>query len=1055
MAILLMVGMLPGMAASEPLDRREEFICGVTDLSGAGADFQENPLFVQRDTLGYLWFFGDLSAYRYNGLNYKSFSYQDLFGTDSFGKWGILRGVLRLPGGYIGCHFGSSRSGRFVSDTLCAFNPVSLRPVESGQLPKKNINECLFEFSIQQGEGMWEHWILNDTVHGTWRVAKPVGAGDSLKTIYRAPDGWSIRPLFSAPETGDFFLLQPMEPTVEFGPIGTVHCALGECVTSWDDFAYTRAVDPLRKHQNQNMWFDSDGSFLTVVYRHESHPPYDREPFWVHKRDGALFSDDINWSSFLDLKQGFRGSEVRYHAGSQLIWVLNSNQLRVFNRSGEMLANEILPVSEEFTLGLHDLYFLNAHEAIFLSVFGILHVSLRQNPFDYQTLEDSQKGFNLGCRSMVSWNRDTILLRTDASGIYGFLNGPIRLLFPDAKGCGGMLVDDQMLTFTSDDLLLQMRDWDSASIDTLAKFGSRTTTWRLNRGKEGTLYVLRRGLGVWRSGQGLEAFEKGWNDAYEALEWRSKVLVPGSAGLFCYDDVTSKWGPASDLYPALSTIRTACHAILEDSNGKIWISTKGQGLGCWDPSTESPIQWLGTEEGMPSNTIYGALEDDKGRIWASTNAGLIRFNPMDGNLQVFGIRSGLSETEFNRTSYLKHLDGTMHFGAIAGVISFDPASIGDQSSAMTSRLVVDRILQHNRESRGIIEVTSDYRQFDRVQLGPHDDFLSVRPVVLDYAGIHWDFAYRLLPRGEEVSEESWLPLEDTQIHLSNIPSGEWVLEIKAKSAECGWLASRLFLPIDVRIPFYMKGAYQLLGALLVFGLIFSIYSIHNRNLRKRNDRLEMKIAERTKVLNEMIVLKDNYLAETHHRVKNNLQIVSSLLDLQASQLSDERVRGLFNVSKTRIDSIHLIHQRLYNRPDAHAIDFKSYLIELVRLVERSQVGQMNILDLEILGDDLEIRHRDGVPLGMICNELVTNTIKHVVPHQPSTNVRIDLALLEDDEVCFTYDDAGPGLPIGQDFEEMDSLGLRLVGRFVHQLQGTVEVDVTRPSRVRIRFRQMG
>lgn len=1051
-----MVGMLQRMVAAEGVDLRADFICGVTDLTIVGAGFPENPLFVRVDTLGYLWFFGDVSVYRYNGVDYQSFSYPDLFGQDILTKCGYLRGVARLPGGHLGCHFGSSRYQGSAADTLCVFNPIDLRSVDGTQLPKKNSNERLLEFSLQQGQGSRERWILNDTANGTWRVAQSVGVGDSLETVYRAPKGWLIRPLYSAPETGDFFLLQEESPLVEFGPIGSVHCASGECVTSWEDFPYTRALDAYRRHQNQTMWFDPDGSFLTMVFRHESHPPFDLEPFWVHKKDGTFVPDDINWDSWLDLKHGFRGSEVRYNAASQRLWVLHSNELRIFSRSGELLAHEVLPVSNEFTLGLQDLYFLSSDEAIALSSFGILHFSLRPNPFEYRTIEDSRKGFNLGCRSMVSWNRDTILLRTDAPGIYGLIEDQIRLLHPDAERCGGMLVDEGSLTYTSDDLLLQMHDWDSASIDTLSQIGSGVT-WRLDRGQDGVYFILQRGLGVWRIGQEFEALDDGWYDAYQALEWGPGVLVPGSAGLFLYEKHTSKWGPASDLYPALTDIRTVCHAILEASDGKLWISTKGQGLGFWDPETDAPIQWLRLNEGMPSDIVYGALEDGQGRIWASTNAGLILFNPMDGSLQVFGVQAGLPETEFNRTSFLKHLDGKMHFGAIAGVVSFDPDSERFANSKKSPPLIVDRILQHNRELRGVTNVTSSYNQIHRVELGPYDDFLSVKPIVLDYSGIHWDFTYRLMSRteGEEDSDRPWLYLEDTQIHLSNIPSGKWMLEIRAKSAECGWLASRISLPIDVSIPFYMKSGYQGLAVLLAFGLFFGVNSIYNSNLRKRNDRLESKIAERTQVLKEMIELKDAYLAETHHRVKNNLQIISSLLDLQASRLEDEQVRRLFNVSKSRIDSINLIHQRLYNRPNSKTIDFKEFLIDLIRLVERSQVGHGDRLILEILGDDLEIRHRDVVPLGMICNELLTNTIKHVVPLEPSTKVQIDLTLLDDNEVRLTYDDAGPGLPSGLDFEEMDSLGLRLVGRFVHQLQGTVEVDENCPSRVRIQFRQIG
>jgi two-component sensor histidine kinase len=225
-----------------------------------------------------------------------------------------------------------------------------------------------------------------------------------------------------------------------------------------------------------------------------------------------------------------------------------------------------------------------------------------------------------------------------------------------------------------------------------------------------------------------------------------------------------------------------------------------------------------------------------------------------------------------------------------------------------------------------------------------------------------------------------------------------------------------------------------------------------RKLKKGSDLLERKVKQRTQKLREAIALKDVYLAETHHRVKNNLQIISSLLDLQAAHMQDEQVRAEFNVSKIRIETINLIHQRLFHRQDVQSIDFKEFLVELFRLIERSQVDSERDLLLEITGDELDVRQREGIPLGMIFNEFITNTIKHVVPKQPVTRVSISIERRTDNQVLLIYDDFGPGLPDGIPFEKMESLGLRLVGGFVRQLKGSVTIDSKVSSRVLISFR---
>jgi two-component sensor histidine kinase len=111
------------------------------------------------------------------------------------------------------------------------------------------------------------------------------------------------------------------------------------------------------------------------------------------------------------------------------------------------------------------------------------------------------------------------------------------------------------------------------------------------------------------------------------------------------------------------------------------------------------------------------------------------------------------------------------------------------------------------------------------------------------------------------------------------------------------------------------------------------------------------------------------------------------------------------------------------------------------------------VELYVSGEDVRVQLSQAVPLGMICNELITNTLKHVVPHQSTTTIHIEIQAGEGRSCTLMYDDGGPGLPLAEGFEDSASLGLRLVGRFAHQLKGAVSVDPDRKSRVRVRFNQ--
>lgn len=1047
--LLIFMGYASGVLAQE--DRRDEFICQSADLVQRGANFPDKPLFIQQDTLGYLWFFSDVSGYRFDGRRYKKVTFSSLYHHN--GQFEFLRSVLRMPDGFFGLHFGDRRSGIPARDTLIVFDPILMQSVPYAAEDWLRPHEILLtSWEDEMGEGV-SFWFLEDTLADVQRIAQPFRLTDSLKTIYVADAGFSIAPLFSSNATGQFFLLRGQGDSEE---VRTVHCTSQGCTERRDEFVYTRGMNPLRAHQNHNLWFDSSGTFLTAVYRHESHPPYDKDLFWIHRQDGNLLPDTavdsgsgVDWSTFLDLKHGFRGCEVRFNPVSQQLWVFIGNQLRIYSRDGDLLAEQVLPVKETFTMGLHSFRFTSEDEAVVVSAFGIVYIQLDRVPFEYTQSPPTRKGSNLGCRAMVSWNQDTVLMMSDATGLYAISAGEIASIFPEAGRTSGLLIDGNDLILTHDRALVRMRNLNPESRVEIAPIKA-DLSWALNRDGEGRIIIGHDGLSVLNREGEVQTFDREISNAYEALIMDSLIIIPTNAGLWTLSG--DELRRADEVFPELSVIQSPCHSVMQASDGGIWISTKGQGLGRWAPEI-SDLRWYDWNEGLPSEVVYGTLEDDAGRIWASSNQGLVRIDPEAESIAVYGTQNGLVETEFNRTSFLRHVDGRFYFGAIAGVTSFDPNSPEFESKTDGSRFVIDRILQHKRSLSGVEDVTNEFRLKGQISLGSNDDFVSIHPKVLDYGGVPHDFAFRVCSLSDSTATPSeWTKFDEEGVVLSNLDAGKWLMEIRTKSGGSGWSPVPLRVPISVSIPWYLRGRNQALAVVLLFGISSYLYQIRLKKLKKGSELLERKVKQRTQKLQEAIALKDVYLAETHHRVKNNLQIISSLLDLQSAQMQDEQVRSEFNISKIRIETINLIHQRLFKRQEVQSIDFKEFLVELFRLIERSQVSSEKDLLLEITGDELDLLQRESIPLGMIFNELITNTIKHVVPKQSVTRVSISIERSTDHHVRLIYDDHGPGLPKGIPFEKMESLGLRLVGGFVRQLKGSVSIDSKVSSRVLISFR---
>jgi PAS domain S-box-containing protein len=184
--------------------------------------------------------------------------------------------------------------------------------------------------------------------------------------------------------------------------------------------------------------------------------------------------------------------------------------------------------------------------------------------------------------------------------------------------------------------------------------------------------------------------------------------------------------------------------------------------------------------------------------------------------------------------------------------------------------------------------------------------------------------------------------------------------------------------------------------------------------------------------------KDVLLKEIHHRVKNNMQIISSLLRLQSKDIQDEDTRKLFDVSQNRIRSIALIHETLYQSEDLSRIDFARYAKKLATHLTSiySPEGQRIDLKLEVENAFLDINK--AIPCGLIINELVSNALKHAFPENRAGEIHL-LLKSTDGTTKLEVKDTGVGFPEGINFKATDSLGLQIVNDLVRQLEGDIQL----------------
>lgn len=269
-----------------------------------------------------------------------------------------------------------------------------------------------------------------------------------------------------------------------------------------------------------------------------------------------------------------------------------------------------------------------------------------------------------------------------------------------------------------------------------------------------------------------------------------------------------------------------------------------------------------------------------------------------------------------------------------------------------------------------------------------------------------------------------------------------------------------------------------------------------RALTERNEMAELKKSK--KQLQRTLKEKEMLIKEIHHRVKNNLMIISSLLELQSHYINDEKDFDLFRESKNRAYSMALIHERLYRSNNLKMIDFEDYIRKLA--VDLFSVYAIDPDQIKLIFnvEDIMLDVNTAIPLGLIINELLTNSLKYAFPtnvnrrpanekfanpktvgyesenrkfSNPATkdlgnidnaseslNENINSIIINliknDDEFTLMVKDNGIGFPEDVDFKNTDSMGLELVNSLTKQIEGNIELDNVEGTEFKITFKEL-
>ncbi len=247
----------------------------------------------------------------------------------------------------------------------------------------------------------------------------------------------------------------------------------------------------------------------------------------------------------------------------------------------------------------------------------------------------------------------------------------------------------------------------------------------------------------------------------------------------------------------------------------------------------------------------------------------------------------------------------------------------------------------------------------------------------------------------------------------------------------------------------------IIGVILILVIAFFSFLIYRSSkLKKDKINLETTVSKRTKQIQESLAERELLIKEIHHRVKNNLQIISGLLEMKGSRTKDENIREAITESQNQVLSIAFIHQNLYQHDDLEEVEFASFLQELITHMKNVFAKPDKHIEVSFDVPKLSLDIDTAVPLGLIINELLTNSYKYAFVNEIEGKITIELKEISDGDYLFVYTDTGVGLPTVFDIGKTNSLGLRLVYQLSRQLAGEIKYTFVNGSRFELNLKNL-
>ena len=227
----------------------------------------------------------------------------------------------------------------------------------------------------------------------------------------------------------------------------------------------------------------------------------------------------------------------------------------------------------------------------------------------------------------------------------------------------------------------------------------------------------------------------------------------------------------------------------------------------------------------------------------------------------------------------------------------------------------------------------------------------------------------------------------------------------------------------------------IIGALSILLFVSFLFVRINRKKRFEIEKMNLSIAQKNTQIEASLKEKEILLKEIHHRVKNNLQIISGILDIQNFSIKEPEIKAILNEGQNRIQSIALLHKTMYQNKNFNAVNFDKYLAELISHSKQANYSLNKQIEIDFTTDDIQLEIDTAVPLGLILNELINNAYKHAFKEKQSGAISIALKEVDKKSYQLLFKDNGNGFASDFDVTKVKSVGYELINGLTKQLKG--------------------